>query len=96
VDLQELAASVERVSRRYASTVGIERTCDWQIPKSQEEVGELTQAHLMRKDRPDRRDTPPAELDEKLTDEIADGSATRYCSPSTTRSISPQRSRGSG
>jgi hypothetical protein len=37
VDLQELAASVERVSRRYASTVGIERTSDWQILKSQED-----------------------------------------------------------
>jgi NTP pyrophosphatase (non-canonical NTP hydrolase) len=72
VDLQELAASVEHVSRRYASTFGIERTSDWQILKLHEEVGELTQVHLMRQGQARPKGHTPAELDEKLADEIAD------------------------
>jgi NTP pyrophosphatase (non-canonical NTP hydrolase) len=72
VDLQELAASVERVSQRYASTFGIERTSDWQILKLHEEVGELTQVHLMRQGQARPKGHTPAELDEKLADEIAD------------------------
>ncbi len=72
MDLQELAASVACVSLRYASTFGIERTSDWQILKLQEEVGELTQVHLMRQGQARRKGFTLAELDEKLADEIAD------------------------
>jgi NTP pyrophosphatase (non-canonical NTP hydrolase) len=72
VDLQEVAASVERVSRRYASTFGIERTSDWHILKLHEEVGELTQVHLMRQGQARPKGHTAAELDDKLADEIAD------------------------
>jgi NTP pyrophosphatase (non-canonical NTP hydrolase) len=72
VDLTELAASVERVSRHYAATFGIERTSDWQILKLHEEVGELTQVHLMREGQARPKGHTRAELDERLADEIAD------------------------
>jgi NTP pyrophosphatase (non-canonical NTP hydrolase) len=72
VDLQELAASVEHVSRRYASTFRIERTSDWHILKLHEEVGELTQVHLMREGQARPKGHTSAELDEKFAEEIAD------------------------
>jgi NTP pyrophosphatase (non-canonical NTP hydrolase) len=60
------------VSRRYASTFGIEHTSDWQILKRQEEVGERTQVHLMRQGQAKPKGHTPAKLDERLTDEITD------------------------
>jgi hypothetical protein len=48
VDLHELTAHVEHVSRQSAERYGIARNSDWHILKLHEEVGELTQAHLMR------------------------------------------------
>ena len=47
MDIQELTAQVERVSQGYASRFGIERDANWFVLKLQEEIGELTQAHLM-------------------------------------------------
>jgi len=47
MDIGELATQVEGVSRSYAARFGIDRDADWFILKLQEEVGELTQAHLM-------------------------------------------------
>jgi NTP pyrophosphatase (non-canonical NTP hydrolase) len=47
MDIQELTAQVERVSQRYASRFGIDRDANWFVLKLQEEIGELTQAHLM-------------------------------------------------
>jgi NTP pyrophosphatase (non-canonical NTP hydrolase) len=47
MDVQELTAQVERVSQGYASRFGIDRDANWFILKLQEEIGELTQAHLM-------------------------------------------------
>jgi hypothetical protein len=55
MDLRELTAQVERVSRQYAAEFGIERNGDWQIMELHEEVGELTQAHLMRQGKRGRR-----------------------------------------
>lgn len=47
MDVQELTAQVERVSQVYASRFGIDRDANWYVFKLQEEIGELTQAHLM-------------------------------------------------
>ncbi len=47
MDIQELTTQVEEVSQGYASRFGINRDANWFILKLQEEIGELTQAHLM-------------------------------------------------
>jgi len=48
MDIRELTAQVEHISQIFASRFRITRDDNWQILKLQEEVGELTQAHLMR------------------------------------------------
>jgi NTP pyrophosphatase (non-canonical NTP hydrolase) len=72
VDLRELAAQVERVSRQYAEDLGIMRSSDWHILKLHEEVGELTQAHLMRQGQARAKGMTSAELDARFAAEIAD------------------------
>lgn len=47
MDITELSAQVEKVSAGYAEKLGIERDATWFLLKLQEEVGELTQGHLM-------------------------------------------------
>ena len=44
--LDELSASVLRISDIYAREHGIERDRDWALLKMQEELGELTAEHL--------------------------------------------------
>jgi NTP pyrophosphatase (non-canonical NTP hydrolase) len=72
VDLHELTAQVEHVSRRYAERFGIARNSDWHILKLHEEVGELTQAHLMRQGQARPKGMTSAELDARFAAEIAD------------------------
>ncbi|MHA6631775.1 hypothetical protein ACU61A_40605 [Pseudonocardia sichuanensis] len=60
------------MSRRYATTFGFEGTSDWQILKLHEEVGELTQVHLVRQGQAGPKGHTAAELDEKLAEGIAD------------------------
>ena len=47
MDIRELTTHVERVSQVYASRFCIDRDANWFVLKLQEEIGELTQAHLM-------------------------------------------------
>jgi NTP pyrophosphatase (non-canonical NTP hydrolase)/uncharacterized damage-inducible protein DinB len=72
VDLLELTAQVTDVSRRYAERFGIARTSDWHILKLHEEVGELTQAHLMREGQARSKGMTHPERDAKFAAEIAD------------------------
>jgi hypothetical protein len=48
MDLRLLADDLEAVSRLYAEQFGIDRDDNWFVLKLHEEVGELTQAFLMR------------------------------------------------
>ena len=48
MDLTRLTGEVEEISRLYADRHGIERDDTWFLLKLHEEVGELTQAFLMR------------------------------------------------
>ena len=48
MDIKTLTDEVEHISRGYASRFEITRDESWFLLKLQEEVGELTQAHLMR------------------------------------------------
>jgi NTP pyrophosphatase (non-canonical NTP hydrolase) len=72
MDLRELTAQVEQVSRQYAADFGIDRNSDWQILKLHEEVGELTQVHLMREGQARSKGLSAPDLEEKFAAEIAD------------------------
>jgi NTP pyrophosphatase (non-canonical NTP hydrolase) len=72
VDIGELTAQVEHVSRVYAARFGITRDDDWQILKLHEEVGELTQAHLMRRGQARSKGLSPEEIDAGFRAEVAD------------------------
>jgi NTP pyrophosphatase (non-canonical NTP hydrolase) len=72
VDLRELVSQVEHVSQAYAARFGITRDSDWQILKLHEEVGELTQAHLMRQGQARSKGLTTAEIDAVFRAEVAD------------------------
>ncbi len=72
MDLSELTDEVEAVSRRYARKHGIERDDAWFLLKLQEEVGELTQAFLMRAGQARSKGKSPHEIDEDFRAELAD------------------------
>jgi NTP pyrophosphatase (non-canonical NTP hydrolase) len=63
---------VELVSQRYAERFGIVRSSDWHVLKLQEEVGELTQAHLRRQGQARTDGMDRSELDARFAAEIAD------------------------
>jgi len=72
MDVHELVTAVEEISRVYAARFGITRTSDWQIMKLHEEVGELTQAHLMREGQARTKGLSIAERDTVFRAEVAD------------------------
>lgn len=72
MDIRELSARVERVSQAYASRFDINRDSNWQILKLHEEVGELTQAHLMREGQARPKGRSAAEIDAIFRAEVAD------------------------
>jgi NTP pyrophosphatase (non-canonical NTP hydrolase) len=72
MDIVELTVAVERISAGYAERFGFERTGDWYLLKLQEEVGELTQAHLMREGQARTKGRSPSELDDAFRAEVAD------------------------
>ncbi|MEO3889610.1 pyrophosphatase [Nonomuraea sp. B5E05] len=72
MDLRRLSDEVESVSQRYADKLGIERDDVWFLLKLQEEVGELTQAFLMRTGRARTKGRTEDELDAGYRAELAD------------------------
>jgi NTP pyrophosphatase (non-canonical NTP hydrolase) len=72
VDLHRLTDEVEAISRLYATRHGIDRSATWFLLKVQEEVGELTQAFLMRAGQARDKGHTPEELDEAYRAELAD------------------------
>jgi len=72
MDIQELTAQVERVSQTYASRFGIDRDANWFILKLQEEIGELTQAHLMLTGQARSKDMSAEEIRAMFRAEVAD------------------------
>ncbi|WP_232661768.1 hypothetical protein [Pseudonocardia sp. TRM90224] len=72
MDLRELTDRVEAISQRYAAGFGFDRTADWHVMKLHEEVGELTQAHLMRTAQARAKGMGQAELDALFAAELAD------------------------
>jgi NTP pyrophosphatase (non-canonical NTP hydrolase) len=72
MNLEQLGSEVEAVSRIYASRHGIERSPEWLVLKLHEEVGELTQAFLMKTGQARAKGQSESELDASLEAELAD------------------------
>lgn len=72
MDLLRLSEQIESISRTYADRVGIERDDAWFLLKLQEEMGELTQAYLMRTGQARTRGLSREEIDRRFGEELAD------------------------
>lgn len=72
MDLMRLSDEVEVVSSGYAARHHIQRDATWFLLKLQEEVGELTQAFLMRSGQSRAKGHTPQQLDELFANELAD------------------------
>jgi NTP pyrophosphatase (non-canonical NTP hydrolase) len=72
MNIGELSSRVEHISANYASRFGITRDGDWHLLKLHEEVGELTQAHLMRQGQARSKGLSPAQIDATFRAEAAD------------------------
>jgi len=72
MDLRLLEDGLETVSCLYAERFGIERDDTWFVLKLGEEVGELTQAFLMRAGQARDKGLSPAELDRAFRAEVSD------------------------
>lgn len=72
MELQQLTDQVEAVSVAYARIHGISRDDAWFLLKLQEEVGELTQAFLMRAGQARDKGHSPGELESSFRSELAD------------------------
>ncbi|SCL37474.1 NTP pyrophosphatase, house-cleaning of non-canonical NTPs [Micromonospora pallida] len=72
MELSELTDAVETVSRNYARRHGITQDATWFLLKLQEEVGELTQAFLMRTGQARDKGLSAQEIDERFRAELAD------------------------
>ncbi len=59
------------MSRLYAERFGIDRDDNWFVLKLHEEVGELTQAFLMRAGQAQDKGLTPADLDRQFRAELA-------------------------
>lgn len=67
-----MVEEVEHISRGYALRFDIQRDDVWFLLKLQEEVGELTQAHLMRTGQARTKGLTAKEIDEAFRSEVAD------------------------
>jgi len=72
MEIGELVAAVERVSSGYAARFDITRDADWFLLKLHEELGELTQAHLVRSGRARTKGRTPEQVDAWFAAEVAD------------------------
>jgi len=72
MDLRLLEDNLEAVSRLYAERFGIDRDDNWFVLKLHEEVGELTQAFLMRAGQARDKGLSPTELDRGFRAELSD------------------------
>ena len=70
--LRQLTDDVETISQRYAESFDFIRDDSWFLLKLQEEVGELTQAFLMRTGQARTKGRTPDELEAGFRAEIAD------------------------
>lgn len=72
MDLNEITNRLSKVSDIYADKFNIRRDDDWFVLKIQEELGELSAAHLKLTQRARIGENSQADLNKNLQDEIAD------------------------
>jgi NTP pyrophosphatase (non-canonical NTP hydrolase) len=72
MDIEQCSRQVEEVSRRYAQRNGIERDDAWFMLTLHEEVGELTQAYLMKTGQARHKGLTPAQIEAGFRSELAD------------------------
>lgn len=72
MNLKEIEKNLVQVSDSYAEKFGINRDGDWFVLKIQEELGELSAAHLKLTQRARIGQSSMEELEKNLEDEIAD------------------------
>ena len=72
MNLRQLEQELEDVSERYAETNGIERDSNWYTLRLHEEVGELTQAYLMKMGQARSKSLSQVQIEENFKAEIAD------------------------
>jgi NTP pyrophosphatase (non-canonical NTP hydrolase) len=72
MDLNEITNRLSKVSDIYADKFNIRRDDDWFVLKIQEELGELSAAHLKLTQRARIGENSQADLNKNLQDEITD------------------------
>lgn len=72
MDVQEVTTKVERIAALYSERFGVEYSGDWFLLKLQEELGEMTQAHLILTNRTRRKIASEQEGRDALGKEVAD------------------------
>lgn len=72
MDLQHLTDDAEAIAANYGTHYGFTQDDSWYMLKLQEEVGELTQAFLMRAGQARTKDRTKEQLEEGFADELAD------------------------
>lgn len=72
MELEHCSHQVEEVSRAYAQRNGIRRDGSWFMLKLHEEVGELTQAYLMKVGQARDKGLTSAQIDNNFAAELAD------------------------
>lgn len=72
MNLKEISEKLGKVSDIYARKFSINRDNDWFVLKIQEELGELTNAHLKLSQRARMGNQTQVEVEQNLKDEIAD------------------------
>jgi NTP pyrophosphatase (non-canonical NTP hydrolase) len=72
MDLRQLTDDVETISQRYAEVHDFRRDDAWFLLKLQEEVGELTQAFLMRTGQARDKGLTHEQIDRNFRAEFAD------------------------
>jgi NTP pyrophosphatase (non-canonical NTP hydrolase) len=70
--IPELTQKVQRVADQYAKEFGVTYSDDWFLLKLQEELGEMTRAHLVRTERTRHKSASEEAAKEALAEEIAD------------------------
>lgn len=70
--MNETAARIDAISRRYAEIYGFERSSDWLMLKFQEEAGELAEAYLGLTGRQRRKGERETDAREQFALELAD------------------------
>lgn len=72
MNFKEIETNLQKVCDQYAAKFGIEVTPDWLLLKIQEELGELSSAHLSNTNRSRPKGQTSEEIRQNLSDEVAD------------------------